>query len=64
MTAIFAYAEDDTAFIGADTRRAVLELSSVVTKIHRWSEHILLAQTGAGKPMTELIYAMMVTRFC
>jgi hypothetical protein len=62
MTAIYAYVEDDTAFIGVDTRRAIGLLSSVVTKVHRWSEHILLAQTGAGKAVTELIYAMMVTR--
>jgi len=63
MTAIFTYVEDDTAFICADARRAIHVLSSIATKVHhRWSEYILLAQTGAGEPMTELLCEMTVWR--
>lgn len=62
MTAIYAYVCDDLAFISADTRRAIWELSSVVTKVHRWSEHILLAQTGSGVPLSELLCEMTVWR--
>lgn len=63
MTAIFSYVKDDIAFIAADTRRGILGLTGVATKVHhRWSEHILLAQTGAGAPMTELPCEMTVWR--
>lgn len=63
MTAIFAYVKDDIAFIGADSYRTTPQgWSFVVTKVHRWSEHILIAQAGYGVPMTKLIYDMMIAR--
>jgi hypothetical protein len=62
MTAIFTFVNNGVAFVGADTRRAIGALSSVVTKVHRWSDRILLAQTGAGAPLTELITEMTVWR--
>lgn len=62
MTAIFTFVSDDVAFVGVDTRRAIGALSSVVTKVHRWSDKILLAQTGAGAPLSELISEMAVWR--
>ena len=34
----------------------------MVEKVHRWSETVLLAQTGAGRPMTRLIQKMMFNR--
>jgi hypothetical protein len=64
MTAIFAYTEDEIAFIAADTRRATAAglMSAVAAKVHRWSEYILLAQTGAGTHMTRLVQEMMLLR--
>lgn len=64
MTAIFAYVSDDVAFLAADTKRAVplLPLSTMAMKVHQWSEHVLIAQTGAGEAVSELIATMILWR--
>ncbi len=61
MTAIFAYAKDDISFIAADSRRGILPTTEVL-KVHQWSEHILIAQTGDGPAMTKLIHKMLEIR--
>lgn len=62
MTAIFAFVENGTAFVAADTRRAAPGLQSVATKVYYWSEHILIAQTGVAKPLDGLVNEMILWR--
>jgi hypothetical protein len=62
MTAIFAYSDDSTAFIAADTMRVDKTFSSIARKAHRWSDAIVFAQTGAGKYLGELAAQMMSCR--
>jgi hypothetical protein len=62
LTAIFAFVEDGTAFIAADTKRAMTGFVSAAKKIHYWSDHILIAQTGIAKPLACLISEMILWR--
>ena len=62
MTAIFAYVQNDIAFIAADTCRTDKVVPFVAHKVHRWSEHILIAQTGPSRSLTRLIFEMMIVR--
>ena len=65
MTAIFAYVKDTTAFVAADTCRADplgFFLPKIVNKVYFWSDHIVIAQTGAGRPLEQLMKMMNDTK--
>lgn len=63
MTAIFAYASGDVAFVAGDSLRAI-PMFGVVTakKVHQWSETVLLAQAGDGKFQSELVESLKTAR--
>lgn len=52
MTALFAFADQDTAFIAGDSLRADplgLFPPATVTKIHVWSDEVLFGQAGTAR---------------
>jgi hypothetical protein len=56
MTAIYAYAEGEIAFVGADTRRVDPNgLPRQVCKVRHWSDQVVLAQAGEAQFLTQLI---------
>lgn len=61
MTAIYAYASGDIAFVAGDTRRGFNRGMIPVTscKLHRWSDHVLLAAAGEAEFLTDLIHRML-----
>jgi hypothetical protein len=59
VTAIFAYADSDIAFIASDTKREQLGFQTVANKTIRWSENIVISQTGFGEGLQRLIGEMM-----
>lgn len=59
MTAIFAYADSDVAFVASDTKRQVLGYPTVACKTIRWSENIIISQTGFGEGLQRLVGEMM-----
>lgn len=54
MTALFAYAADEVAFIASDTCRALGGLRSLAAKTFQWSDTLLVAQTGFGEGLQRL----------
>lgn len=63
MTAIFAYASGDEAFVAGDTLRNIPMFGVVqATKVHQWSDTVLLAQAGDGKFQSELLGALKLAR--
>ncbi|SMH61544.1 hypothetical protein [Azospirillum agricola] len=64
MTALFAFANQDTAFIAGDSLRADplgLFPPATVTKIHVWSDAVLFGQAGSSR-LGALIAAMLASR--
>ena len=59
MTAIFAYADSEIAFVASDTKRALLGFETTASKSIRWSESIIVAQTGFGEGLQRLTGEMM-----
>jgi hypothetical protein len=56
MTAIFAYAAKNIAFVAGDTcRTSKANLQYEACKMYPWSEHVLLAQAGEAEFLTDLI---------
>jgi hypothetical protein len=43
VTAIFAYADSDIAFIASDTKREQFGFQTVANKTVRWSENIVIS---------------------
>lgn len=63
MTAIFAFADGDYAFVAADTlRQLALYGGLTATKVHEWSDHVVLAQAGEGIFQSRLIAQMKLAR--
>jgi hypothetical protein len=59
MTAIFVYADSDIAFVASDTKREVCGFTTVACKTMRWSENILISQTGFGEGLQRLVGEML-----
>ncbi|MGC1457657.1 MAG: hypothetical protein WA825_05220 [Steroidobacteraceae bacterium] len=59
MTAIFVYADSDIAFVASDTKREQLGYQTVANKTVRWSENIVISQTGFGEGLQRLTGEMM-----
>lgn len=59
MTAIFTYVGDDVAFVASDTKRDVYGYATVAPKAVRWSENIVISQTGFGEGLQRLIGELM-----
>lgn len=59
MTAIFVYADSDVAFVASDTKREVCGYPTVACKTTRWSENILISQTGFGEGLQRLVGEML-----
>jgi hypothetical protein len=56
MTAIYAYAYDDIAFVAGDTRRLDPQgVPRVVSKLHHWSDGVVLAQAGEAQFLSDLL---------
>ena len=62
MTAIFAYADSDIAFVASDTKREQFGFQTVADKTIRWSENIVISQTGFGEGLQRLTGEMMSWR--
>ena len=63
MTAIFAFATDDTAFVAADTLRNHPLFGQVnAIKVHEWSDRVVPAQAGDGKFQSQLISEMKLAK--
>lgn len=63
MTAIFAYASGDVAFVAGDSLRVIPMFGVVAAKkVHQWSETVLLAQAGDGKFQSELVESLKTAR--
>lgn len=59
MTAIFAYADGDVAFVAGDAARTYPVFGRLnAIKVHRWSDTVLLAQAGDGVFLTRLLLRM------
>lgn len=54
MTALFAYADNEVAFIASDTCRAQGIMQFVAAKTSQWSDVVLIAQTGFGEGLQRL----------
>jgi hypothetical protein len=59
MTAIFAYADSEVAFVASDTKRETLGYPTVACKTTRWSENIIISQTGFGEGLQRLVGEML-----
>lgn len=62
MTAIFAFADHGVAFVAADTRRTPAGKPNhhfTAPKFYRWSDEVLLAQSGEAHALTLLILKML-----
>lgn len=59
MTAIFTYVGGDIAFVASDTKRDVYGYATVALKAVRWSENIVISQTGFGEGLQRLIGELM-----
>lgn len=59
MTAIFVYADSDVVFIASDTKREAFCFPTVACKTTRWSENILISQTGFGEGLQRLVGEML-----
>ena len=56
MTAIFAYAQNDIAFVAGDSLRNITLLGpTTVQKVHQWSPTVVFAQAGDGTFQSRLI---------
>jgi hypothetical protein len=55
MTAIFAYAKENVAFVAGDTFRYSGLFGRKAAKVHSWSESVVIAQAGEARFLTELI---------
>lgn len=55
MTAIFAYVEDGIAFVASDTCRMAIGIPLPATKIHAWSDNVLIAQAGEARFLTKAL---------
>ena len=61
MTAIFAYAKGDVAFVIGDTKRGIALGDPVCAKkVHYWSDTVVIAQAGDGKFQSELLADLIV----
>ncbi|MBB5710887.1 hypothetical protein [Sphingomonas xinjiangensis] len=59
MTAIFTFVGGDVAFVASDTKREVHGYATVAPKAVRWSENIVIPQTGFGEGLKRLIGELM-----
>jgi len=59
MTAIFAYANSEVAFVASDTKRETSGYQTVACKTTRWSENIIISQTGYGEGLQRLVGEML-----
>lgn len=59
MTAIFTYVGGDVAFTASDTKRAVYGFATIAPKALRWSENVVISQTGFGEGLQRLIGELM-----
>jgi hypothetical protein len=62
MTAVFAFADRGVAFVAADTRRTPSGKPNhhfTATKFYRWSDEVLLVQSGEAHALTRLILQML-----
>lgn len=56
VTAIYAYAHEQIAFVGGDTLRVDVNLvPRTVCKLNHWSDTVVIAQAGEADFLTELI---------
>lgn len=63
LTAILAFASGDIAFVAADTMRDYEGATRVfATKVHVWSDKVLIAQAGDGKFLSQLIAKLWMMR--
>ena len=63
MTAVYAYAHENVAFVAADTlRMGQCGMPFRVCKVHHWSDKVLLAQAGEARFLTELIGKILPLR--
>jgi hypothetical protein len=60
MTAIYAYARDEIAFVAGDTIRTDYRgVQQPVCKLHRWSDRVLLAQAGEAEALSKLLLTVV-----
>ena len=63
MTAIFVYADNTIAFAAADTMRVIPGFAAVsAEKIHRWGDHVVLAQAGDGNFLSKLVFELQLKK--
>ncbi len=60
MTAIYAYANEQFAFVAGDTLRVDRNnMHQTVSKVHHWSDSVLIAQAGEAQFLSDLILKLV-----
>ena len=60
MTAIYAYAHDQIAFVAGDTLRVDRNgVRRTVCKLHHWSDGVVLAQAGEAQFLSDLLQRVL-----
>jgi hypothetical protein len=60
MTAIYAYACDRIAFVAGDTIRTDRNrVRQSISKVHHWSDSVVLAQAGEAQALSDLLQTVL-----